>query len=403
MGEEVRPINVKLKPEKCNQSKCIDDKDDNRLECHSCKRKVHYLCTCLPPYQLQLHRYSTQAKVFSSYICINCVEIPDFLQNSNSYYQKRFKEKYDEEVAKSVTLKQTITKLTEKIQSLEDELRKTKNPPLCKKELHILLQKSAQKKRRLNSASLDNDQILAIEDTAETTKKSTSNDEPSASPSNTEMLMKHIDNTVEKRFKGVEEILMKVINEKCSKKSSSYAAVTTEIPTNVSPTSQTEQHEVVPRLRLSKSLAEDVNKKERANNVIIHGKEEQEVEADFCYVQNLTKAVTGKFVTPVSVERIGRLVDTKKRPMRFNEVRDKEILMRNLRNLKDQPGYQGISVRDDYTDTERETIKQYVTEAKQRTATELEHSRFVWKVFGSPRNDTLVIKRMQKRIPNSLE
>ena len=93
MGEDVRPINVKPKPEKCNQSKCIDDKDDNRLECHSCKRKVHYLCTCLPPYQLQLHRYSTLAKGFSSYICINCVEIPDFLQNSNSYYQKTFQGK----------------------------------------------------------------------------------------------------------------------------------------------------------------------------------------------------------------------------------------------------------------------------------------------------------------------
>ena len=145
-----------------------------------------------------------------------------------------------------------------------------------------------------------------------------------------------------------------------------------------------------------------MEKKERAKNIIIHGKEEQE--DDSLYVENLTKTITGKTITPVSIERIGRITNTKGRPikLKFHQVEDKEIIMKNLRNLKGKQEYQGISVRDDFTHDERETIKKYVREARQRSANELEDSRFVWKVFGSPRNNTIVIRRIQKRLSNSL-
>ena len=73
--------------------------------------------------------------------------------------------------------------------------------------------------------------------------------------------------------------------------------------------------------------------------------------------------------------------------------------MKNLRNLKDQKEYQGISVKDDYTVAEREIIKEFVQEAKKRSAAESEDSQFIWKVFGTPKDDTLLIRRIPKKSP----
>ena len=74
--------------------------------------------------------------------------------------------------------------------------------------------------------------------------------------------------------------------------------------------------------------------------------------------------------------------------------------MSNLRNLKDKKMYNGISITDDYTVTERKMIKEYTIKAKEKNSIEGENSDFVWKVRGTPKNG-LVVKRFKKVKKNS--
>ena len=60
----------------CTQTSCcLDDKDRHILECAECKRMVHYRCTELPLYQLQLFL----TKGYRKFVCINCVSVQDYL------------------------------------------------------------------------------------------------------------------------------------------------------------------------------------------------------------------------------------------------------------------------------------------------------------------------------------
>ena len=67
--------------------------------------------------------------------------------------------------------------------------------------------------------------------------------------------------------------------------------------------------------------------------------------------------------------------------------------MGNLRNLKDNENYKGISIKEDYTINERQLIKSYTEQAK--TMNELERAKkstTVYKVRGTPKNG-LFLKR----------
>ena len=68
--------------------------------------------------------------------------------------------------------------------------------------------------------------------------------------------------------------------------------------------------------------------------------------------------------------------------------------MSNLKKLKGQTSYHGISVTEDYTLAERELINQYREEAKTMNAEENEDYYFA--VRGSPRTG-LSIKKLTKQ------
>ena len=38
----------------CNSKECVDDQDKDSLTCAKCKRSIHYRCTMLPAYQIQM-------------------------------------------------------------------------------------------------------------------------------------------------------------------------------------------------------------------------------------------------------------------------------------------------------------------------------------------------------------
>ena len=59
----------------CTPLACVQDDDKYKLECAECKLLVHYRCTQLPLYQIQLFL----TKGCRKYICLNCVEVPTYL------------------------------------------------------------------------------------------------------------------------------------------------------------------------------------------------------------------------------------------------------------------------------------------------------------------------------------
>ena len=127
----------------CSLTSCADDDDQNRLECRKCHRLVHYECTQLPLYQLQIYvnTYNEQ------YQCHNCVRITKTLRSKigeNSYHmmQKEIEKKdgvikkLKNELAKNCSLKNDIESIfTKKIADLEiktkkmikEEIQQTKN------------------------------------------------------------------------------------------------------------------------------------------------------------------------------------------------------------------------------------------------------------------------------------
>ena len=72
--------------------------------------------------------------------------------------------------------------------------------------------------------------------------------------------------------------------------------------------------------------------------------------------------------------------------------------MENLKELKGQESFRGISLTDDYTITERHLIKEYSDKAKENNRNEPLNSRYIWRVRGSPKNG-LRLKKFPKQAP----
>ena len=100
------------------------------------------------------------------------------------------------------------------------------------------------------------------------------------------------------------------------------------------------------------------------------------------------------WVSPVSVIRVGKKKEQGSRPLKIimASVQNKDNIMRNLGKLKDAPeNLRKISVTDDYTQEEQESIRQKVAEAKKMTETKGE-GKYVWRVRGTPKNG-LILRR----------
>ena len=150
----------------------------------------------------------------------------------------------------------------------------------------------------------------------------------------------------------------------------------------------------------NEELAELRDKKERSCNIIIHGKEESTgQQSDVLFVNKMMEQISTD-ITPKSVTRIERSELNKKKPIKvvFQNERDKEKVMNNLCNLKGNTEYIGISIRDDYTVSERKIIKEFVSKARDKNSLEPENSNFIWKIRGTPKNG-LLLKRFMKVKP----
>ena len=105
-----QPFEAVSPPTACTPKKCTSEKVEDKLQCRQCKRYVHYECTQLPLYQLQIFvtAYNDQ------YTCPNCVRITRSLTNKvgkNTYHmmQRELENKND-----------IIQKLTNEVKKLNN-------------------------------------------------------------------------------------------------------------------------------------------------------------------------------------------------------------------------------------------------------------------------------------------
>ena len=141
-------------------------------------------------------------------------------------------------------------------------------------------------------------------------------------------------------------------------------------------------------------LADECEKKHRICNFIIHGADESSSN-EISEAKKEDEAPAASFiealkVTPMKlkhVSRIGKVDQGKRRPIKvvMETEEDKNKIMANLRNLKDQDDFQGFGVTDDYTLSERQLIKEYADKAIGNNEKEAPHSKFIWRVRGTPK------------------
>lgn len=146
---------------------------------------------------------------------------------------------------------------------------------------------------------------------------------------------------------------------------------------------------------------EDREKKARSNNVIIHGvaetTDDNAEDYDINFINQLFKDINCTIATTIQ-ERIGVKAPLKKRPIKltFKKRTEKEMLLNNLKLLKNVEKYKGMSVTEDFTKAERNLLSLWVEKAKEKNKVEPSNSNFVWRVRGSPRT-TLFLKKLENR------
>ena len=131
----------------------------------------------------------------------------------------------------------------------------------------------------------------------------------------------------------------------------------------------------------------------RELNMIIHRlKEDGTAPQSTLVIKELFEALEMKHDLTIPADRLGAKSQNKIRPIRvrMESFERKQEFMSSLWKLKHGPDkFKRISVTDDYTQEERQEIKRWVNEAKERTQAE---DGYVWKVRGSPRSELRLIK-----------
>ena len=145
-------------------------------------------------------------------------------------------------------------------------------------------------------------------------------------------------------------------------------------------------------------IEEERQQELRKPNIMIFGQNESnEVQDEKC-VQNLINDVgiesDVKFIT-----RIRKQCNNKIHPIKvvLESGHKRYLMMKGLANLKGKPMYEGISVTEDYTLSERSIIKKWAQKAKERNAKEPSDSNIIWRIKGHPSKGIYLKKTEKKR------
>ena len=362
---------------KCTKNECITDEDKWKLECKQCKRLVHFQCTRLPLYQIDYFMIKGNRK----YVCETCTKIQPYL--IEAYVKTEF------ESAEPQTSCET---LNEQINTLE------KANIVLKAENKNLHSKLADRTKELTKAELARKDL---KDNVEALKKVNVE----------QILVEKIDKFEKKIDEVISDKLANAclsINEKMKETKETLTMMPEKmnesfnkvlIKNQIRQTPAPDFKEIISEER-NKQLVQEHERKRRAVNIIIHGVPEENVEnkdKDNSYVKDLmyNLGVTAK---PESIVRLGRRDEANKsRPIkiRFKNEKEKSNVMTRLSNLKKaEEKFRRISITDDFTIEERQEIRRFVEEAKQKNA--VEEGNFFWRVRGSPKTG-LQLRRVLKK------
>ena len=130
----------------------------------------------------------------------------------------------------------------------------------------------------------------------------------------------------------------------------------------------------------NEEITEQNDNRRRAKNIIVFGRSENtgrergQKEDDEAFAEQLLKDIEVGAIKAKEVSRIGTYgrEDAKVRPLKITMETEEEQqkVMENLKNLKDKQDYKGISIKEDYTISERQLIREYVEQAKTLNALE---------------------------------
>ena len=146
-------------------------------------------------------------------------------------------------------------------------------------------------------------------------------------------------------------------------------------------------------------IAEELDRQSRVNNIIIHGKKEDDGTDDKAFAENLLKDLQ---VRTTAIKEIERMVSKNdltqcigKRPIKLvlKNKDSKDEIINNLRYLKDSVLYKGISIQQDYTRNERTQIKELSDKAREMNIEEVE-ANVIWRVRGTP-STGLFLKKLK--------
>ena len=306
---------------------------------------------------------------------------------------------FDEEMQKSRQYEKEIHELNRTIKSRGKEIEELKI-----KLQNNDIQKPTKKKRKINTEDSDSQTSRDKRNNGESERLKEVNEDLNARLNN-EDLTKQMDKSITERFEAMQSNLMKLMDKRLDELSNiqfkTYAStvqaniVNRNTKHNGSKSNEdSEKFNMIVMKAKNEEILEEKDKKERELNILIHGrKEPSHIQDDFIFVQHFIDTVK-EDVLPNAVIRIGKHNPTKTRPIKitFKTLTDKEMIMKNLRNLKDREEFTGLHIREDYTIAERMMIKDYVAKAREKNDMEEETSKTVWKVRGNPRSGLFLKK-----------
>ena len=206
------------------------------------------------------------------------------------------------------------------------------------------------------------------------------------------------------------KLLEDKINEVVLTNKSFADAVTTSEATGATTASRvppSHDFRAIMRAEHNEQLAEESEKKSRACNLVLHGIPES-ISANKEEAKQHDIELISRFIEYLGLQmdykstfRLGKkneILERSKRPIKvtMKSEQDKDRVMASLKELKGKDNYKGVSVTDDHTIKERNTIKEWVDKAKTANANEADDSIYEWKVRGSPKNG-MSLKKLKKR------
>ena len=301
-------------------------------------------------------------------------------------------------------------KESDEIKRLEKEVKQLKqreNKDTTNTEVKALQKVIETKDKDLQNLKRTNEKLLNTEpigtETRQTNEINCGN--------GTLQLVKLIEEKMTMGFNTIQVNMESIIKEKLSKLSNPDVAME-----DTSNQSTINEHESYARVVSQKSTpenfrsimlatkneerAEESEKKRRSKNLIIHGKGEQTPEEDETFTNEMLKELQIGAINIKHIERIGTIDIKKGRPIKlvFHNEEDQQKVFLNLRNLKGKNLYNKISIREDYTFTERSLVKSFIEQAKLKNQEEEgKNSNIIWRVRGTPKNG-LILKRFTKNL-----